>query len=173
VLADFTGSAPPSCMTCRHWIAPDQPGGDGAGNVDAGDARKGVCRRISVDLPSATEVADDLLAHAQNQRDASSCLRTAPGFGCVMHEPVVEAAPSADAVEQDQVRRSVRRIVTLSDGYRAELAVASFRLSDGGWAQPRFLRDDYAALSMEDVALVAAVARELFASYAFAFGEKL
>jgi hypothetical protein len=83
----LVASARPACLTCRHWIAPDKVEEGIIENLMAEDALAGVCRAISIDLPGTMEPYNGL-AFAQNRHDASSCLRTKPSFGCVLHEIV-------------------------------------------------------------------------------------
>lgn len=82
----LAASARPACRTCKHWTAPEEIEEGTIQNIVPDDALAGVCRTISIDLPGTLEPYNGQ-AFAQNKRDASSCLRTKPSFGCVLHEP--------------------------------------------------------------------------------------
>jgi len=172
----LVASARPACLTCRHWVAPERIGeriGEGiVENITPDNALAGVCRAISVDLPGTVGPYNGL-AFAQNKRDASSCLRTRPSFGCVLHETVSDDEPlEFDAVTRTESMRSVRRSISLSNG-ESELAVVSFRRAmTNEWSPPRLHTPKTIELSQEDLALVTAVTTELYNAYDRAFGKK-
>jgi len=126
----LVASARPACLTCRHWVAPDKVEEGTVENILASDALAGVCRTISIDLPGTIQgdTPSTGLAFAQNKGDASSCLRTRPSFGCVLHEDreVGDEWLEFDTVTRTDTMRSVRRRVALSGG-GVDLAVVSFR----------------------------------------------
>jgi hypothetical protein len=172
----LVASARPACLTCKHWRSPEKLDGKLLQNIDPGDERAGVCSAISIDIPGMGLPLEGELgrvAFAQNDRDASARLRTNPSFGCTLHESPDEALSEFDSVEQTESVRMIRRIVALSSG-KVHLVMSAGRFGRSEpWSEPRLQTTTFhnTSLSQEDLALVAAVTRDLHRVYERNFGK--
>lgn len=76
------------CATCRHWLPVERSGFSPPGDIGhiATSRGMGACGK----MPSASDLTDDFpvepLALLEDLEDRAAVLRTAPEFGCVMHE---------------------------------------------------------------------------------------